>query len=366
MVLANWQPPPWQKIVLALAIGTAGGWLAQSLHIPLAWMIGAMSATTVAAMAGLPITLPIVYRTAMVAVLGVMLGSGFAPEILNRVADWALSLLGLAAYTVVSAAVVAVFLRKVAGYDPITAYFSASPGGLSEMVIIGGANGGDERIISLTHTSRILLVVLALPFVMQWVFGHTPGPRPAGGIPLAEAEAGDMIVLTLCGVVGFFAARLVRLPAAAILGPMIVSAAVHLVGWSDAKPPTELVAAAQVVVGTTIGCRFAGIGLRLVGHTLLASLGSTTILVAGSLVFAVLLQPVTDLSAVALFLAYAPGGVAEMSLIALALSIDAALVATHHIARIFLIVVCTPLLFRLLPVSVIGRKPGQSGNPPGT
>ncbi|NIA69580.1 AbrB family transcriptional regulator [Pelagibius litoralis] len=358
------QVKSWQKILLALAIGTAGGWLANSLQIPLAWMIGAMLATTVAAMAGLPIALPMVYRTAMVAVLGVMLGSGFAPEILDRVGDWGLSLLGLIAYTIVSAAVVTVFLRKVAGYDPVTAYFSASPGGLSEMVIIGTAKGGDERIISLTHTSRILLVVLALPFVMQWVFGFSPGPRPAGGIPLAQALPFDMAVLTLCGLVGFFAAKLARLPAAAILGPMVASAAVHLAGWSDAKPPTELVAAAQVVVGTAIGCRFAGVGLRFVGRTLLASLGSTIILVAGCLLFALMLHPLTGLPTIALFLAYAPGGVAEMSLIALALSVDAALVASHHIVRIFFIVVCTPMLFQFLPAAVVGRKPAAARKPP--
>ena len=339
----------WPKILLALSVGAAGGWLASLLDIPLAWMIGAMSATTVAAMAGLPVALPIVYRTAMVAVLGVMLGSGFAPEILDRVADWGLSILGLLAYTVAAAAVVSVFLRKVAGYDPGTAFFSASPGGLTEMVIVGAAKGGDERIISLTHTSRILLVVLALPFLLQWIFGFSPGPRPPGGIPLAEAKALDMAVLTLCGLVGFFAARAMRLPAAAILGPMVVSAAVHLAGWSDAKPPTELVAAAQVVVGTTIGCRFAGVGLRLVSRTILASIGSTIILVSGCLLFAVLLSPATGLPTIALFLAYAPGGVAEMSLIALALSVDAALVASHHIVRIFFIVVCTPLMFRFLP-----------------
>ncbi|WP_299620722.1 AbrB family transcriptional regulator [Pelagibius sp.] len=368
-------PPPIHKILLALTIGALGGWLASLLQGPLAWMIGAMCATTVAAMCGLPVALPIVFRTAMVAVLGVMLGSGFAPEILDRIGDWVLSLLGLAAYTLVATAVVAVFLRKVAGYDPITAYFSAAPGGLSEMMIIGGEKGGDERIISLTHTSRILLVVLTLPFVLQWIFGFTPGPRPPGGIPLAEAQAGDMLVLTVCGLVGFVLAKLARLPAAAILGPMIVSAAVHLAGWSDAKPPNELVAAAQVVVGTTIGCRFAGVGLKLVGRTLLAALGSTFLLVGSCLLFAVLLSPITDLPTIALFLAYAPGGVAEMSLIALALSVDAALVATHHIVRIFFIVACTPLLFQLLPARIMPRpanpavkpspEPPLPGPPPG-
>jgi len=348
--------PPLHKILLALALGSIGGWTAHYFNIPLAWMLGAMISTTVAAICGLPVALPVTFRTAMIGVLGVMLGSGFAPEILDRIGDWALSLVGLAVYTLLLTGLVTVFLRKVCGYDPVTAYFSAAPGGLSEMVLVGSQFGGDERIISLTHTSRILLVVLALPFLMQLLFGYTPGPRPAAGIPFADSNAFDMLVLTFCGVAGFIAARLARLPAAAILGPMLFSAALHMSGVTDAKPPLELVAAAQVVVGTTIGCRFAGVKMALVAKTIAASIGSTVVLVVSSLLFAVLLHPLTGLPTIGIFLGFAPGGVAEMSLIALALSLDAALVATHHIVRIFFIVVFTPMLFRLLPAHIVGRR----------
>lgn len=348
--------PPLHKIALALALGTAGGFLASYFNIPLAWMLGAMISTTVAAICGLPVALPVVFRTAMIGVLGVMLGSGFAPEILDRIGDWVISLIGLAVYTLALTGIVTLFLRKVCGYDPITAYFSAAPGGLSEMVLVGSHYGGDERVISLTHTSRILLVVLALPFLMQIIFGYTPGPRPAAGAPLIETNAFDMLVLTFCGVAGFIAARLARLPAAAVLGPMLFSAALHMTGVTDAKPPVELIAAAQVVVGTTIGCRFAGVKMALVARSIVASIGSTVILVGSGLLFAVALHPLTGLPTIGLFLAFAPGGVAEMSLIALALSLDAALVATHHIVRIFFIVVFTPMLFRVLPAQIVGRR----------
>ena len=73
------------------------------------------------------------------------------------------------------------------------------------------------------------------------------------------------------------------LPAAAVLGPMLFSAALHMTGVTDAKPPVELIAAAQVVVGTTIGCRFAGVKMALVARSIVASIGSTVILVASGL-----------------------------------------------------------------------------------
>ncbi len=344
--------------LLALALGIGGAWLAFQLRLPLAWMIGAMIATTAAAALGAPIAMPIAFRHAMVAVLGVMLGSGFSPEMLAHLGDWAVSLASLALYGVAAGGAGLVYFRRVWGYDPVTAYFAAMPGGLSEMTLVGADMGGDARVISLTHATRVLLVVLALPFAFQLLIGYDPGSRPAVGLALAEVAPADLAILAACGVLGYLLARALRLPAAAVVGPLILSAAVHLIGWTAAKPPFELVAAAQVVVGTAIGCRFAGVGFRLLSRTAVAAAGGTVVLFAATVAFALVLAQATGLPAVALLLAFAPGGLAEMSLIAIAIGADAAFVATHHVVRIFLIVVLAPLAFRLVKR---GRGPGSPG-----
>ena len=92
-------------LILALLIGTLGGWLAFALGLPLAWMIGAMAATTAAAIARVPLAVPMSLRGVMVATLGVMLGSRFTPDILGRMLDWGASLAALFAYTVLTTAV---------------------------------------------------------------------------------------------------------------------------------------------------------------------------------------------------------------------------------------------------------------------
>ena len=51
-----------------------------------------------------------------------------------------------------------------------------------------------------------------------------------------------------------------------------------------------------------------------------------------------------DLDYIAVLLAFAPGGVAEMSLIALALNVEPSFVAFHHIVRIFEIVLLAPIM----------------------
>jgi len=333
-------------LLLALALGGAGGWLATRLGLPLPWMIGSMIATTVAALAGAPVAVPPGLRAVMVTVLGVMLGSRFTPEILARLPEWGISLAGLAGYIAVAGGAGLLYFWRVAGYAPATAYFSAAPGGLSEMVLIGGAMGGDTRIISLVHSARLLLVILLLPAAFQWWLGVELGRRPTPGLPLLEVPALDLLVLIGCALAGYVVARALKLPAAALVGPMVLSAAIHLTGWTAAEPPRELVAGAQVVVGAAIGARFAGTALRMIGHTVLIAAGGTAIMVLATVAFAYGLHAATGLPASALLLAYSPGGLAEMSLIALVLSLDAAFVATHHILRIFMIVVFAPLVFR--------------------
>jgi len=345
---ANSKTRPISAIVMALAIGAVGGWLAFIVQIPLPWMIGAMMATTLAAVLGLSVAVPASLRHTMVVVLGIMLGSAFTPEIAQRLGDWGVSLGALALYGAVAGGAAYIYFRRICGYDRVTAYFSAMPGGLSEMILVGTAMGGDARIISLTHASRILLVVVTLPFAFQLLIGYEPGARPPVGLPLFALLPGDLAILSVCGVAGFFLARSLRLPAAALVGPMLLSAGVHLAGWTAAKPPLELVAAAQVVVGTAVGCRFAGTRAMHIARAMIAAAGGTAVLLVAAVAFAYAIGQITGLSMESLVLAYAPGGLAEMSLIAIAIGADSAFVATHHIVRVFLIVVAAPLLFRAM------------------
>ena len=127
---------------------------------------------------------------------------------------------------------------------------------------------------------------------------------------------------------------------------MIVSALLHLVGASTIAPPGPLVAIAQVVVGSTLGARFAGVPIRRVLRLVVHSLGSTAIMISLTILLAAAASAFVDASIPALVLALAPGGLAEMSLIALALGIEAAFVAAHHVIRIALVVLVLPTVFR--------------------
>ncbi|MDX2314885.1 MAG: AbrB family transcriptional regulator [Gammaproteobacteria bacterium] len=336
------------RLTTALAIGTVGGALFFALNMPLAWMMGAMVLTTIAALSKVPLYVPGRLRSAMIAILGVLLGSTFTPEALDKVAEWPITLASLALYLLLVTGMLYVYFRRVMGFDPATAYFSATPGGLNEMVIVGRAMGGDDRAIALVHGARILLVVLVLPFSFRYAYGVGSAGGGAGTGTLSGIGWLDGGVLVACAVVGPVIGKFLRLPAYRLVGPMLASAAVHIGGVTSSAPPMELVAMAQVIIGSAIGARFAGAPLKWVFKIIASSLVSTSLMLGATVGFALVLAPLSGIPFAPVVLAFSPGGLAEMSLIALALGVETAFVATHHVARIGMIVIFAPLVFRKL------------------
>lgn len=341
------------RFTKALAIGAVGGATFFYFNMPLAWMTGAMVFTTCAALAGTTLYVPTRLRTVMVSILGVLLGSTFTPEALDHVLEWPITLSALALYLVVVTGMLYLYFRRFMGFDPATAYFSATPGGLQEMIIVGRAMGGDDRSIALVHGARILLVVLTLPFWFRYAYGVGSAGGGAGTGTLAGLGWLDAAVLLACAILGPIVGKLLRFPAYRIVGPMVASAGVHITGITASAPPMELVAIAQVIIGSAIGARFAGAPLKWVLKILASSIGSTGLMLGATVLFALVLAPISGIPFAPVVLAFAPGGLAEMSLIALALGIETAFVATHHVVRIMMIVMAAPFVFKM----AAGKRP---------
>ena len=339
---------PYRRFGLAIALGSAGGYVFARLNLPLPWMLGSMAVLTVAALARAPIAAPALVRAPMAAVIGVMLGTNFSPAVIGQVPGWIVTVLGLVVFIVISGALCVLYFRHVGGYDFTTAYFAGMPGGLVEMVMMGDERGGDARAIALIHSARILLIVFTLPFFVQWLEGVSLGPRAQLGTSVLDAPLDTELWLLGTAVFGVALGYLLRLPAKQLLGPMLLSAIVHTAGLSDFKAPQEIVNAAQVVLGAVIGCRFLGTSLRDIARILVLSLGSTLILLAVTFAFGFGLSLLAAHEPVPLILAFSPGGLAEMSLIALAMRLEVAFVAAHHIIRVFFVMAGASLVFGLI------------------
>jgi len=128
--------------------------------------------------------------------------------------------------------------------------------------------------------------------------------------------------------------------------PLILSAIVHGTGLTELPPPSWLVAIMQVVIGCVAGSRFAGVQWREVRTSVLQGFAWTLIMLAAALAAAALCSTFVDASVPALLLAFAPGGIAEMTIVAFAMGIEVAFVVCCHVFRSIFIIAVAPALYR--------------------
>lgn len=336
------------RTALALGLGALSGLLAFYLHAPLPWMIGPLVGVTIAALSGVPLHGPNTIRPVVIPVLGVMLGSSLTPAIFAALGRWATTLILLIPFLIAAAAASYAVYRRIGGYDRVTAYFCAMPGGLNDMVVMGAEAGGNERKIALAHAARIFVVVVFVVLFFGLVLGVTSGGMTRNWVALSVLSTRDWLILTFCAAVGAPLAQKMHLPAAPIFGPMLLSGAAHILQLVALPPPSLLIIVAQVVIGTVLGSRFIGASLREVGWDLVLGFLSALAMLAVALLFAGLVAWGTNVQITQAFLAFSPGGLAEMSLLALAMGQDVAYVSVLHVVRITLVIGAATPLFRMM------------------
>ena len=348
-------PPSAFKLATALLIGAAGGALFAWLHVPLAWLLGALAATTIASLSGLKMVVPDRLRRPMFALIGMILGTTFTPERVEAALSWLPTLGALCVYVVVVGLAIWLYLRCFSGFDRVTTFFSATPGGLSEMIALSAQLGGDQRTVSLIHGTRLLFIVFTIPFLAGLYQPATAPVLPTGA--QVQVDAGPLLALSLLAFLGYLVASRLRFPAATFVGPLLCSAAAHATGLITVQTPYVMMAVAQLVLGASVGVRFSGFGASRVARAMLLGAGGTLLMLLITLLFGGALHGLTGLPLPLLLLAFIPGGLPEMSLIAMALGADPAFVVTHHATRVFLVVLIA------LPLAAWLRRSGWFGTP---
>ena len=134
------------------------------------------------------------------------------------------------------------------------------------------------------------------------------------------------------------------IPIPFMVGPLVASAVLRMAGVVEGVLPHWLVEVALLVTGSAIGSRFHGVEPGRLLRFGAVSVAGTVILLGVSALFAAVVAETTGQDFLPALLAYAPGGVAEMSLIALAIDADPAFVAIHHVARIVFVLLAVPAI----------------------
>ena len=155
------------------------------------------------------------------------------------------------------------------------------------------------------------------------------------------------------------------IPGGALLGGMIASAVLHGTGMLEGRLPGPLPLAAFVATGCVIGLLFRGASLFRMRATVRGGLESVAIAIVITAGFAFGAHYWLGLPYGQLWLAYAPGGVEAMAIMAFALGFDPAFVGGHHVIRIIAINLVIPLWLRG-PASSKTRLPAGTHAPTST
>ncbi|WP_156034096.1 AbrB family transcriptional regulator [Bosea sp. 117] len=322
------------RCVMTLAVGGIGGAIASVLHLPLPWLIGAMIACTSLVW----VTRAEIWRWVRplaLIVLGLGLGQSFSPPILAAVAS-ALPTVAIAGVlTICMGIAVSRLFARLAGTDLKTGYYCAVPGGVIVMAIQAERAGADVPSVTFTQSIRLVLVVLTIPPILALSGLAQHGSFPANAMPPAT----HAMALSAMIVAGFFCARLGKL--LRFTNPWMIMPCFLAVVFSatDRLPsgvPVELIDAAQVVLGASLGIRLTRDFLLRSWRLLVASAISTLTMSAALAALALVVAWLSGLPAAAVILGMAPGGMPEMSLTARALDAPVALVLGFHLVRVIL------------------------------
>ena len=304
-----------------------------------------MFACLAAALLGMPMQGAPAVSEAMRVVLGLAVGASLTPALFSRLDEMVYSVALIPLFILIIALVGYPYFRKL-GFDHPTAYYSSMPGGLQDMALFGEEAGGNIRALALIHTTRVLVIVSLMPFLLTWIWGLELSGPP--GTPAAQSPPQEFVVMATCGVVGWWVAVRIGLFGAPILGPMIVAGIASMTDLLHARPPAELMQFAQFFLGLGIGVKYSGITAEELRRIVGASLGYCLLLAVLSVIFAEIVIQTGLAAPLEAIMAFAPGGQAEMVLLAIIAGADTAFVVTHHLLRVVLVILCAPIAAKLL------------------
>jgi len=344
--LRSWpMPAQWAALValsalISLALGTAG--------LPAALLLGPMISAIVFGVNELQLPMPGWLYVAAQGVIGTMVAGSITPAIVRSFTHDGLLFCLVMAATLLAAALIGWLISRTGLIPGATAVYGTSPGAATAMVLLGEAQGADARLVAFMQYSRVLLVALAATVVARFWAG-TAGAHAPGVSWLATVHWGTLTTTVLLAVLGQQAARMLRLQAWAVLGPVLLLSVLHAMGLLVIELPRWLLAAAFALIGWRIGLGFRRDALFHAARALPIITAAALSLMGICGLLAWCLTRLAHVDALTAYLATSPGGLDSVAIIAASSPhVDLPFVLALQCVRLLLVMSLAPLLTRLV------------------
>lgn len=293
-------------------------------------------------------------RLVFMSIIGAMIGSRFSPELLTLLPQFWISVVALIPFILLAHGGGYVIMRWIGGYEKLDAYFASLPGGIIDSAALAEEAGADLRIVTAQHFIRIILVVSSIPLLFLFIQGDPVGSLAGQSMATVDYDYIDIALIITIALIGLAVGQMAKLPVSHMLGPLLLALVLSLTGVVEIDIPPWLGHSAQYMIGTALGAQFSGISRQLLIRGLGMGLLAGTYMLFLAAMFALILIQYVPADFGAMFISFAAGGLAEMSLIALSLNFNPVVVAIHHLIRILMTVYIGNFLsrrvFKLVPI----------------
>ncbi len=356
------------QVALTLVMATAAALLCKWLHTPIPWMLGPLLITACLSVADMPMRSSGFLRNVGQWIIGTALGLYFTAEVGQLVVSlwWAIAL-GVA-WALGMGYSFGLWLHwrhaaELSSLSPAkrraTTYFAGAIGGASEMTLMAERQHARTDLVAASHSLRLVLVVVCLPFGMQWFQSHWGLHVNNSLLPSAKIlQWPGLLYLALATCVGAFVMTALKRNNPWFMGPLMVAMGLTLSGIQWTALTSEMSNMAQLFIGISLGVRFKREFILTAPTWLLSVAIGTLAMMLASIGFGWALAWGADLHPATLILGTSPGGIAEMSITAKVLELGAPVVTAFQVCRLMaVLLIVGPMYRKLAPAEPASTNP---------
>jgi membrane AbrB-like protein len=337
-----------KPFLFALGLSIGGAILFHLISFPLPWILGPLAILLITRYFWkIPLYWPTQLRNFALVMIGFFLGETFSVETANEILQHFPLMFLMTISTIGFCFLVSLVITYFSKIEFETTLIGSMPGGFSQMAVLGQElKTVDETKVILMQMIRILLIVFSIPFL---TITFLDGQHQGHLISLIESghgsgeEVGEKasvihyLTYILTIIFGVWLAIKLRFPTPYLMGALIGTMVLVLLGVPKFDIPSPIFIAAQLCLGAQLGCGMNMSNLGQLRKLSMYTLISNIFLLIFSFIFAILIARWEAVSLATGVLSVAPGGVAEMGISAKEVGATISVVTGYQLFRVFFI-----------------------------
>ena len=335
-----------KEFAWVIIVSIPGALVADFFSIPLAWFLGPMIVTSVVTLGGVKTKMPKLVLSTILIFLGLYIGNYIDKNLFSQIHQWIWTSLIMLGYIIISVLVVSKYLQKFSGYGKKTSIFSAAPGALGPLLILAEDEKSDLSRVATSHLIRLIIIITVFPFVVN-SFLETENLMTSEEI-IEDQNILHLLILVISSVFLILVFDKLKIPAALLAGTLVASGFLQITEIASYKLPENIIDYCLLILGSSVGCRFADKTFGEISKNALHSFVATFLLVFLGLIAAFIASLVIEKNFFTLLLSYCPGGIYEVAVIAIFFDLDPEFVSFHHIIRLLMILFFVPIILKFL------------------